>query len=177
MVTNPAQQSLLAVFPILFLVYINDLETFTEDSTASSFVDDTILTQQIEYTKDTESLQSDINQVIKWSSDNNMELHDKKFEYLSYRLPACIKLSDALPFLSSITSYKTPSDIEINGKSIVRDLGGRSPPLRSLYLGARKNKMVNSSRKMVSWILGVFRERSKAVMLQLYKSLIRSKLE
>ena len=79
------------------------------------------------------------------------------------------------PFLSSITSYKTTSDIEISRKSIVRDLG--------VYLsdnytwGPHINKMVNSSRKLVSWILGVFRDRSKAVMLQLYKSLIRSKLE
>ena len=34
-----------------------------------------------------------------------------------------------------------------------------------------------SARKVASWVLGVFRDRSKVVMLQLYKSLIRSKLE
>ena len=39
------------------------------------------------------------------------------------------------------------------------------------------NKMVASARKVASWVLGVFRDRSKVVMLQLYKSLIRSKLE
>ena len=39
------------------------------------------------------------------------------------------------------------------------------------------NKMVDGARKMASWTLGVFRDRSKTVMLQLYKSLIRSKLE
>ena len=37
--------------------------------------------------------------------------------------------------------------------------------------------MVASARKVASWVLGVFRDRSKVVMLQLYKSLIRSKLE
>ena len=33
------------------------------------------------------------------------------------------------------------------------------------------NKMVASARKVASWVLGVFRDRSKVVMLQLYKSL------
>ena len=37
--------------------------------------------------------------------------------------------------------------------------------------------MVASARKVASWVLSVFRDRSKVVMLQLYKSLIRSKLE
>ena len=46
-----------------------------------------------------------------------------------------------------------------------------------IYLGAHINKMVDSSRKTVSWILRVLRNRSKAVIIQLYESLIRSKLE
>ena len=37
--------------------------------------------------------------------------------------------------------------------------------------------MVASAGKVASWVLGVFRDWSKDVMLQLYKSLIRSKLE
>ena len=37
--------------------------------------------------------------------------------------------------------------------------------------------MVASARIVASWVLGVFRDRSKVVMLQLYKSLIRSKFE
>ena len=37
--------------------------------------------------------------------------------------------------------------------------------------------MVAKARKEVSWVLGVFRDRSKVVMIQLYKSFMRSKLE
>ena len=161
--------------PILFLIYINDLETATEVSSANSFADDTRLSHKIETVEDTTLLQSDLNHVIEWSSCNNMELHEKKFEYLSYRLPANIKISDNLPFLSSVTSYSTPSGVEIERKHLVRDLGIHLSD--DFTWTPHINKMVGSARNMAAWALGVFRDRSKPVMLQLYKSLIRSKLE
>ena len=37
--------------------------------------------------------------------------------------------------------------------------------------------MVSSARKMASWVLGVFRDRSKRTMLHLYKSLVRHRVE
>jgi hypothetical protein len=37
--------------------------------------------------------------------------------------------------------------------------------------------MVAGAIKTASWVLGVFKDRSKPVMLQLYKSLIRSRVE
>ena len=52
-----------------------------------------------------------------------MELHEKKFESLSYRLPANIKRGEQLPFQNDLTTYTTPSGIEIERKGLVRDLG------------------------------------------------------
>ena len=37
--------------------------------------------------------------------------------------------------------------------------------------------MVANAHKMAPWTLGVYRDRAKQVMLQFYKSLIRSQLE
>ena len=125
--------------------------------------------------KDTEILQSDLNNVIDWSTANNMELHEKKFESLSYRLPANIKRGEQLPFQNDLTTYTTPSGIEIERKGLVRDLGVSLTD--NFTWTPHINKMVASARKVASWVLGVFRDRSKVVMLQLYKSLIRSKLE
>ena len=104
-----------------------------------------------------------------------MELHEKKFESLSYRLPANIKRGEQLPLQNDLTTYTTPSGIEIERKDLVRDLG---VSLTDNFIWTPHiNKMVASARKVASWVLSVFRDRSKVVMLQLYKSLIRSKLE
>ena len=37
--------------------------------------------------------------------------------------------------------------------------------------------MVTNARTIASWVLGVFKDRSKVTMLQLYKSLVRSRVE
>ena len=104
--------------PIIFLVYINDLQchlkgsnagSFADDtrlskqisscddvlilhlqchlkgSNAGSFADDTRLSKQISSCDDVLILQEDLNTVVKWATENNMVLHDSKFEYLTYR--------------------------------------------------------------------------------------------
>ena len=76
-----------------------------------------------------EILQSDLNKIIDWSTANNMELHEKRFESFQTTLP-----------------------------------------------GPHINKMVASARKVPSSVLGVFRDRSKDIMLQLYNSLISRSL-
>ena len=158
--------------PILFLIYINDLELAIQDSSTSSFPDDTRISREIQLTED---LQSDLNNVIDWSTANNTELHEKKFESISYRLPANIKRGEQLPFQNDLTTYTTPSGIGIERKCLVLDLGVSLSD--NFTWTPHINKMVASARKVSSWVLGVFRDRSKVVMLQLYKSLIRSKLE
>ena len=37
--------------------------------------------------------------------------------------------------------------------------------------------MINSARRTAAWVLSVFRDRSRTTMMQLYKCLVRSKLE
>jgi len=161
--------------PILFLMFVNDLECCIKDSTNSSFADDTKLSRQITTLQDTHILQTDLEEVIKWSLDNNMQLHEKKFELMCYRIPKNKCFTDALPFMDDIASYTTPAGIQIEQNSLVRDLG--------VYMSSdfswtpHINTMINSARTIASWVLGVFKDRSKLIMLQLYKSLVRSRVE
>lgn len=39
------------------------------------------------------------------------------------------------------------------------------------------SELIKNARKAASWVLGVFKDRSRTVMLQLFKSLVRSHVE
>ena len=103
-----------------------------------------------------------------------MELHENKFELLTYRTPRS-KLLEELPFSSEWLEYNTPSGQVILPSKIVKDLG--------VYLSndigwsAQVNEAVQSANKMANWVLSVFSTRSESVMLTLFRSLVRSKLE
>ena len=161
--------------PILFIIYINDLENVLTDSQSSSFADDTRMSKAISGTSDTAKLQNDLNAVVKWSLENNMKLHEDKFELLCYRNTSASKLLQQLPFATQFCQYTTPAGYKMSEKHVVRDLG----VLLSSDLSWTPHiaEMTKSARKVASWVLGVFRDRSKKVMLQLYTSLIRCKLE
>ena len=143
--------------PILFLVYINDLQCHLKGSTAGSFADDTRL-----------------NTVVKWATEKNMVLHDSMFEYLAYR-PASNKLFEELPFTAQWVHYSTPSGQDLAPANSVKDLGVHLSPdmewsLQATFAAPNANKMAN-------WVLSVFSDRSKDVLLTLYKSIVRRRLE
>ena len=160
--------------PILFVLYINDLLHTLEFSKGFSFADDTKLIGAIEDEQSVRCLQEDLNRVIKWSTANNMELHEKKFEVVSYSLNAS-KTLQQLPFYPSTVEYSTPCGHVIDPQTSVRDLGVYVSNDRSW--SPHVEKTVQGARKMAAWTLSAFRNRSTFVMLTLYKSLVRSKLE
>ena len=126
--------------------------------------------------RDTMVLQTDLNAVVKWSTENNMQLHEDKFELLSYRIPKIKYITDALPFMTDIASYITPAGFEIERSSVVRDLG--ITMIDDFQWTSHINNMVKNARIIASWILGVFSDRSKeSMLLQLYKSILRSRVD
>ena len=158
--------------PLLFLLDANDLEEVVKFALSSSFADDTKLTAPIKWEPDMQLLQNDLNKVVEWSLQNNMVLHEGKFEYLCYR-GGRPKWIDELPF--STFYYTTPAGYSLEPKDSVKDLG---VILSSDYKwSAHINSMTAGARKLAGWALGVFRDRSTLVMLTLWKSLIRCKLE
>ena len=108
--------------PILFLVYINNFQCHLKGSTAGSFADDTRLSKQILSCDDVLILQEDLNTVVKWATENNMVLHDSKFEYLAYRI-ASSKLLEELSFTAQWVHYNILSGQDLTPPSSVKDLG------------------------------------------------------
>ena len=77
-----------------------------KQSKISSFADDTKISRAIEYETDLALLQEDLDKVIKWSIENNMDLHEDKFEVINYRINSSSLLRE-LPFSYCLTTYET----------------------------------------------------------------------
>ncbi|KAL5262155.1 hypothetical protein ACHWQZ_G007751 [Mnemiopsis leidyi] len=161
--------------PILFLLYVNDMDKNIKSSKINSFADDTRISKRISNLNDCTLLQEDLEYVIEWSKENNMLLHEDKFEFLSYRTPASKTIAEALPFMADVNNYTTSNGTTLDKSSLVRDLGVIMS--EDLSWSPHINLMVDQANQIASWVLGVFKDRTKPVMMQLYKSLIRSRVE
>lgn len=71
-----------ALGPILFLIMINDINTYRE-SPLLSFVDDTRIFKPISNMQNGMKLQKDLQKVYKWAESNNMTFSDEKFKVIS----------------------------------------------------------------------------------------------
>ena len=160
--------------PILFLIYIDDLQNCLKGSTSGSFADDTRLSKTITCCGDVTILQEDLLQVIQWASKNNMKLHESKFELLSYRTPKS-KLLQELPLTAQWLQYSTPSGQEIFPSNSVKDLGVHLS--HDLKWSTQVSEAVQRANKMANWVMSVFCDRSKIIMLTLFKSMVRCRLE
>ena len=158
----------------MFVLYINDLLNCLSYSKGFSFADDTKLIGAINGERSVKLLQEDLDTVIEWSNINNMELHKKKFEVVSYPLNGSTVMRQ-LPFYPLSVEYRTPQGHTISPQDTVRDLGVYVSSSRSW--GPHIEKTAQGAKKMAAWTLSAFRDRSPTVMLTLYKSIVRSKLE
>ena len=93
--------------PILFLLYINDLLPTLKNCKGLCFADNTKLISRILGTESTARLQEDLCRVINWSTMKDRELHEDKFQLLSYPLNSS-QLLRQLPFYSENSQYKSP---------------------------------------------------------------------
>ena len=160
--------------PLLFILYLNDLHSYINHSTVRSFADDTRILKEFKNTNDINLLQEDLNASINWSLQNNMLLHTDKFEYLCHS-SGTSKLLQQLPFTTQYFQYTTGNGTQLNPIQLTTDLGVHIDS--DLSWSPHISMMCDGARKKLSWVLSVFKDRSKNVMLCLYKSLIRSKLE
>ena len=71
--------------PVLFIIFTNDLEREIRSSTVKFFADDTKISKKIAAVDDVGELQMDLDAVCRWSRENNMKLHEEKFELISFR--------------------------------------------------------------------------------------------
>ena len=61
--------------PLLFLLHIGDIDDPLKHSILSSFADDTRMMKAVNTGEDVEHLQSDLNRIYQWTTENNMKLN------------------------------------------------------------------------------------------------------
>ena len=160
--------------PVFFILYVIDMILKLKSSKPLAFADDTKLLHQIIDMLCKCMLQTDLDRVVNWSLDNNMVLHQDKFEVMNFCLNNSLLLRN-LPFTAELRQYTTPDGNILQPTSSVRDLGIYISDDCSWSL--QINNVVTDAHKIASWVLGTFRDRSQLTMLTLFKSLIRSRLE
>ena len=160
--------------PILFLIFINDIEQCISASTIRCFADDTRVSISVKTEQDVSKLQEDLYSVISWSERNNVALHKEKFEYICHRYNKNDSLSE-LPFTCELFQYSVSNEKLLQPVHQLRDLGvlissdlSWSPHIRAI---------ADKARKKAAWVLSVFYTRTPEVMLTLHKSMVRSLLE
>ena len=160
--------------PILFILFINDLQGCVLHSKVGIFADDTRISKQIASESDVTLLQQDLDRVVAWSKLNNMKLHEDKFELIIHKYRQNNPLYE-LPFISELMTYTVS-----NGETLVpvhklRDLG--VIVTSDLSWSTHISTIACKARSVASWVLSVFKTRDRVTMLTLYKSLVRSHLE
>ena len=160
--------------PLLFLIFINDIDKCIKHSFISCFADDTRVGEGIAECTDCEHLQEDLNSVIQWTAENNMLLHEGKFQYINHNCGES-KLLQELPFTSELYEYITPNGTILSPEDSVRDLGIKVTS--SLTWSPHIRNIVDNANRMAAWILSVFHTRDSEVMLTLFKSLVRPRVE
>ena len=70
--------------PILFLIFVGDIDGDLKHAKASSFADDTRVVMRVGTQEEANNLQMDLNMLYQWSKDNNMEFNGGKFQHLRY---------------------------------------------------------------------------------------------
>ena len=108
--------------PILFLIFINDIASCVSHSTLRCFADDTRIYRSINDLNNVHELQSDLEEVTKWSTRNNMALHEDKFEYICHLANKRNPLHQ-LPFAHEHFQYTTSTGNILTPVDQLRDLG------------------------------------------------------
>ena len=151
--------------PVMFLIYLNDMEKEVQGSKISSFADDTRLLKTIDSEADRELLQRDLGGIYDWADSNKMELNGDKFTHMRYTAGRATQ-----PVI-----YRTPLGEEITTEKSVKDLGVVVDD--SLTFSLQIAAAVRKAKRQMGWVLRVFRTRDTAPMMTLFKSIILPHLE
>ena len=90
------------------------------NTTIRFFADDTRILKHIHSSLDVDLLQQDLNSVIKWAGENNMTLHDDKFEYIVHHHSPNSLILIQLPFISELFVHTVSSGRQLRPVSELR---------------------------------------------------------
>jgi len=147
--------------PSLFIIYINDIDSSVLNR-LSKFADDTKLYSCVSSQSQIESLRNDLASLFKWSMDWQMLFNLDKCKVMHFG------------------RSNIKADYRMGGKVLEvvteeRDLG--IIVQNDLKVSQQCAKAVKTANRVLGMISRTFVTRSKDVVLQLYKSLVRPHLE
>ena len=151
--------------PILFIVFINDLNNKVSESNVSFFADDTRISKQIHTMDSKNQLQNDLLRVLSWSKSNNMELNESKFELQSYNTKS-FNIVKELPFHPQLFAYSVSDTVLLEPSTHVKDLGVMVT--NDLSWSVHIATIVSRARGVASWVLSVFASRERDTIITLY---------
>ena len=147
--------------PLLFLIYINDLDAGI-DSKLLKFADDTKLGKAVATENEVEIMRKDLETIFKWSVDWQMLFNTDKCSVL--HMGRSNKEADYKMGLNEIKKITQERDL-----GVVIDKSGKA------------SKQCAIAVKKANGILGMIKRnikfKSKKVIVKLYKSLVRPRLE
>ena len=152
--------------PLIFLILLGDIDNDVLHSFVKSFADDTRVTKSVRSREDAQLLQNDLDKIYEWTTNNNMELNDLKFELLRYGRNQNLK---------DETFYTSPSGKVITTKDVVKDLGVQMS--NDCLFKKQIDLCIEKAKNLISWILRSFISRDVTTMITLYKSLVIPVLE
>ena len=150
---------------ILFIIMISDIDENVKACIVRCFADDTRVSKKIRDEEDKSKMQEDLDSIYKWAEDNIMKFNDNKFEQLNY----------GTLNKEEIESYKNPSNNDISKSDIVKDLGVITNS--NLTFKEHIDSIITASKITSGMIFRTFITREAEVMLCLFKTYIRSRLE
>ena len=151
--------------PLLFIIFVNDIDSNIVSSFLSSFADDTRVGLGISNENDAKTLQNDLNSVYAWAQENSMVLNSSKFELLQYGKR---KIDGAYSYIDSTGKG-------MKSKENVKDLG--------IYMSSSSSfcyhidSIIGKVNSLTSWALRSFKSRSADFILTTWKSVILPHLD
>ena len=147
--------------PLLFLIFINDLEDNTSGNVLK-FADDTKIFRQVRDVQDSISMQADLDQLVEWADKWQMQFNVSKCKVMHV----------------GQKNLRSPYTMRNNGLQIVeveKDLGVKiSSDLKCsqqcMYAYTKANRVMGMIRRTISY-------KEPRIMLSLYKTLVRPHVE
>ena len=150
---------------ILFIIMISDIDEEIKQCIVRCFADDTKVSNRIKTEEDKRVMQEDLNIVYKWAQDYSMKFNSNKFEQLNYG-----EVKDI-----TTKAYKNSANEDIISGKTVKDLGILTNS--DLNFKEHIDNIVTSSRIKTGIILRTFITRDAELMIKLFNTYIRSRLE
>ena len=149
--------------PLLFLVFINDIDSDIENSRVSCYADDTKIAKSVSCLSNCQMLQEDLKRICRWNGQNLMSFNKDKLEVLVF------SIKNVAPEIVN-HEYITGDGVSIKHVTTSKDLGVLFDMNGSFI--SHITEQCSKATKISGYIFRTFISRDQTVLITLFKSLI-----